>query len=101
MRLLTARAALLACAAHAPANIGADAAARGCQTWRQVCEEAGDYEAVREDLEAMMPGASAHGSFAMALVQREQEWATDCARCGQGFTETLEERTPSPQEMVG
>jgi hypothetical protein len=47
-----------------------------------VCEEAGDYEGVREDLEALMPGASAHGSFAMALVQREQEWASDCARCG-------------------
>ena len=42
----------------------------------------GDYEGVREDLEAMMPGASAHGSFAMALVQREQEFASDCARCG-------------------
>lgn len=56
--------------------------ARGAATWgAQVCEEAGDYEGVREDLEAMMPGASAHGSFAMALVQREQEWASDCARC--------------------
>ena len=46
-----------------------------------MCEEVGDYEGVREDLEAMMPGASAHGSFAMALVQREQEFASDCARC--------------------
>ena len=47
----------------------------------QVSEKLGDYEAVREDLEAMMPGASANGAFAMALVAREQQFASDCARC--------------------
>ena len=45
-----------------------------------MCEEVGDYEGVREDLERMLPGASANGAFAMALVKREQEFASDCAR---------------------
>ena len=52
-----------------------------------MCEEVGDYEGVREDLERMLPGASANGAFAMALVQREQEFAADCKRseaCAEG-----------------
>lgn len=46
----------------------------------QTCEEMGDYEAVREDLELVMPGASTSGHYAMGLVRREQEAATDSTR---------------------
>lgn len=46
----------------------------------QVCEEMGDYETVREDLEKMVPGASTAGQFAMSLVRREQEMATESNR---------------------
>ncbi len=47
----------------------------------QVCEEMGDYESVREDLEKMVPGASTTGQFAMSLVRREQEVASESNRC--------------------
>ncbi|KAK9903275.1 hypothetical protein WJX75_001714 [Coccomyxa subellipsoidea] len=45
-----------------------------------VCEEMGDYESVREDLEKMVPGASTTGQFAMSLVRREQEVASESNR---------------------
>ncbi len=40
----------------------------------------GDYEAVRDDLEMMVPGASTTGQFAMSLVRREQEMASESNR---------------------
>ncbi|CAL8465273.1 g4808 [Coccomyxa elongata] len=45
-----------------------------------VCEKMGDYEAVRDDLEMMVPGASTTGQFAMSLVRREQEMASESNR---------------------